>query len=110
MGRAVALDPAADDGGHVPGRNLDLPDFCAAADADCQCLRLGAGVVRRNPDVEGGAGPVHPAARREPDGVVPHRARADGIHGALGGVAAGRHVPGAGGRAGVPATGAVAAA
>ena len=51
-----------------------------------------------------------PAAGGEPDGVMPHRAGADGIDGALGGVAAGRDVPGAGGGAGVPATGAVAAA
>ena len=60
MGRAGAADPAADDGGHVPGRHLDLPDLRAAAHAHRQCLRLGSGVVRRDPDAEGRAGPVHP--------------------------------------------------
>ena len=37
-----------------------------------------------------------------PDGFLPHRARADGVHRGLGGLAAGRHVPGAGGRADFP--------
>ncbi len=34
--------------------------------------------------LEGGAGPVHTAAGREPDGGLPHRRRAHGIHRALG--------------------------
>jgi hypothetical protein len=32
------------------------------------------------------AGPVHAAAGREPDGVLPHRRRAHGVHRALGGL------------------------
>ena len=93
----------------IPGRHLDLPDLRAAAHAHRQCLRLGSGVVRRDPDAEGRAGPVHPPlavnlmvscriARVPMESTVPC------------GVAAGRDVPGAGGGAGVPATGAVAAA
>ncbi|SOY56621.1 hypothetical protein CBM2592_A90585 [Cupriavidus taiwanensis] len=98
--RARADRAAADDGGHVPRRHLDLPDLRAAAAADRQCLPLEPGVVRRGADAEGGAGPVHAAAGREPDGVVPDRARAHGRNRAVGDLdAAGdvyRHADGAG--------------
>jgi hypothetical protein len=55
------------------------------------------------------AGPVHAAAGREPDGVLPHRRRAHGVHRALGGLDAAGHVPGDGAGHCLPAAGAVAA-
>ncbi len=82
--RAGAADPAADHGGHVPRRRVDLPDLRAAAAAHRAVLQVGPGVVRRDPHAEGGAGPVHAAAGRQPDGVVPHRQRAHGRDRALG--------------------------
>jgi hypothetical protein len=94
--RAGAADRAADHRGHVPRRHLDLPDLRAAAAAHHAALPLGPGLVRRDPHAEGGAGPVHPAAGREPDGVVPHRRRAHGVHRALGRLDAAGHVPGDG--------------
>ncbi|CAA9225659.1 MAG: TRAP-type C4-dicarboxylate transport system, large permease component, partial [uncultured Acetobacteraceae bacterium] len=105
-----AADAGADRDRDVPGRGFDLPDPAAGAHPHRQRLRVGPHLVRRGAHHEDRHRAVHPAAGRQPDGVLPHRRRDHGEHPALGGVDDPGDVRGAGAGGGLPGDRAVAAA
>ncbi len=70
---AAVDQPAAARRGHVPRRDLDLPDPAAAAGADRGRDGLGPGVVRRDDDDQPRHRPVHAADGDLADDHLAHR-------------------------------------